>query len=96
MVRILEEAEYRHELKWKLLEECRESTAATSCEQFIDELIDILEAVEANAKVNGVDFASYVASSYRNGNRTALSISVCFSSELRRDREIASFVYTIV
>ncbi len=47
-VRILDTEEYRHELKWKLLEEVREACAAESSDKFLQELADLKEVIDAN------------------------------------------------
>jgi len=45
--RILGDEEYRHELRWKLLEEVREACAATDSQVLLEELADLEEVKRA-------------------------------------------------
>ncbi|MCR2803998.1 nucleoside triphosphate pyrophosphohydrolase [Paenibacillus soyae] len=51
--RILDETEYRAELQTKLKEEMNELLNATSSEETLEELADILEVVHALTQING-------------------------------------------
>jgi predicted house-cleaning noncanonical NTP pyrophosphatase (MazG superfamily) len=52
--RVLDTDEYRHELKWKLLEEVREACAAQEPGEFLRELADLQEVIDANLKEYGL------------------------------------------
>ena len=50
----LEDAEYHHQLRQKLLEESEEVCAARSKEALVQELADLLEVIEAMGRVHNV------------------------------------------
>ena len=58
--RILSDEEYRRELIWKLKEECNEVEQATTKEQLIEELADVLEVLKALAKLEGKSIADII------------------------------------
>ena len=60
VIRVLDENEYRRELMWKLQEECNEVMNATSREQLIEELGDVLEVLKAIAKLEDKTMADVV------------------------------------
>ena len=60
VIRVLDESEYRRELMWKLQEECNEVMNATSREQLIEELGDVLEVLKAIAKLEDKTMADVV------------------------------------
>lgn len=53
--RILDEEEYKVELKKKMQEELTEYLAATSNEEAVEELADLLELIHAAANVHGAN-----------------------------------------
>ena len=60
VTRILSDEEYRRELLWKLREECNEVEKATTKEQLIEELADVLEILKAIAKLENKSFADVI------------------------------------
>ena len=53
VTRVLDTEEYRHELRWKLLEEVREACAASDSGEFLKELADLQEVIDANLREYG-------------------------------------------
>ena len=60
ITRVLDENEYRRELLWKLQEEVNEVLNATSKEQLIEELADVLEVLKSIAKLENKSMADVV------------------------------------
>ncbi len=60
VTRVLNETEYRRELLWKLQEESNEVVNATSREQLIEELADVLEILKALAKLENKSMADVI------------------------------------
>jgi len=53
ITRVLDDAEYKHELRYKLLEEVREVMVAPDAASVLAELADLVEVAEAAAKAYG-------------------------------------------
>ena len=51
--RVLDTDEYRHELRWKLLEEVREATSATIPDELLAELADLQEIIDTLVREYG-------------------------------------------
>ena len=60
ITRVLDENEYRRELLWKLQEEVNEVLNATSKEQLIEELADVLEVLKSIAKLENKTMADVI------------------------------------
>ena len=60
ITRIMSDEEYRRELLWKLQEESNEVVNATSREQLIEELADVLEVLKALAKLEDKSMADII------------------------------------
>ena len=60
IVRVLDDNEYRRELCWKLKEEVNEVLNATSKEQLIEELADVLEVLKAIANLEEKSMADVI------------------------------------
>jgi len=53
-VRLLNDKEYKEELNKKLLEECNEIINATSTNETLEEIADILEVIDSIIKLNNL------------------------------------------
>ena len=53
VTRVLDDAEYKHELRYKLLEEVREVMVAPDAATVLAEIADLIEVAEAAAKAYG-------------------------------------------
>ena len=60
ITRIISDEEYRRELLWKWQEESNEVVNATSREQLIEELADVLEVLKALAKLEDKSMADII------------------------------------
>jgi predicted house-cleaning noncanonical NTP pyrophosphatase (MazG superfamily) len=58
---VLDREEYRHELKWKLLEEVREACGAPTPANFLKELADLQELIDTNLKEWGFTREALIA-----------------------------------